>query len=908
MIRCSACGTNVAAGSRYCGGCGAAVAGAATATTTTSVPLSPRTTPAVSGAGAATRPPRSTSTPSGIQDGLYPPGAMLAGRWRIVGLLGRGGMGEVYRADDLTLGQPVALKFLPPGLEKSEDRLARFHNEVRLSRQVSHSNVCRVYDIAEVDGRRFLSMEYVDGEDLSSLLRRIGRPGPDKAIEIARQICAGLAAAHAKGILHRDLKPANIMIDGAGQVRITDFGLAALADDVSGVEVRAGTPDYMSPEQLEGTDVSVRSDIYSLGLVLYELFTGKRAFQAASLPELRELRSSTTPRSPSTVVPDLAPGIERVIERCLEPEPLQRPGSAIQVAAALPGGDPLAAALAAGEIPSPEMVAAAHVEGVPRPAVAIACCVAAVFGLVGLLALADRIFFTGYFAFEKPPQALAVRATEILRQLGHTERPGDRLYGFDVTAQYLRHVEATDRSPTRWNDIGRVRPSPLVFWYRQSPDPITPVSGTGLASATNPPWLRSSAAGVWLDIDGRLLELVVVPPQRDETPPTPAPDWSVLFELAGLDPARFAPVQPSWNPVVNTDARAAWRGTLEGHEDVPLVVEAGAWRGKVHSFEIVAPWTKPTRMGSAGDGASGKALIAALLIILAVIVVASILMVRRNLALGRTDRRGAFRMALFVFLATLGNWAFRAHHVASSQEVGLLARAVGSALLVAGMVWLVYLALEPYVRRFWPQVLISWSRILGGRVRDPLVGRDLLYGVLAGVGSCLLIAVMQLLPQWVGAPAVAPGIGLFGIAFDWSLTFATLLLFLWNALFNPFALLLLLLLLRLLLRREWAAIGVLFLIVTVITALQTPEVPLIWPLWALYWLVFFAVLVRLGVFASVVSMFVTNLVLNAPITLDGSAWFSRQGWAMLLVPAALAAYGCSLAIADRKLLRDPLAG
>ena len=160
---------------------------------------------------------QSHSSSSGIEEGRFPPGTVLAGRYRVLGLLGRGGMGEVYRADDLKLGQPVALKFLPESAARNPDRLARFHSEVRIARQVSHPNVCRVYDIGEIDGAAFLSMEYVDGEDLGSLLRRIGRLPGDKALEIARKLCAGLAAAHDKGVLHRDLKPANIMLDGAAR-------------------------------------------------------------------------------------------------------------------------------------------------------------------------------------------------------------------------------------------------------------------------------------------------------------------------------------------------------------------------------------------------------------------------------------------------------------------------------------------------------------------------------------------------------------------------------------------------------------------------------------------------------------------------------------------------------------------
>jgi len=214
-----------------------------------------------------------------IDDARFVPGTILADRYRIVGLLGKGGMGEVFRADDLKLGQPVALKFLPEHLLSDGAALARFHREVRVARQVSHKNVCRVYDIGEVDGRHFLSMEFIKGEELSSLLRRIGRLPQDKAVQIARQICAGLAAAHDVGFLHRDLKPANVMIDEHGNARILDFGLGGLTEEFGADEMRAGTPAYMSPEQIDAKEQTVRSDIYSLGLVLYELFTGKRALK-----------------------------------------------------------------------------------------------------------------------------------------------------------------------------------------------------------------------------------------------------------------------------------------------------------------------------------------------------------------------------------------------------------------------------------------------------------------------------------------------------------------------------------------------------------------------------------------------------------------------------------------------------
>jgi serine/threonine-protein kinase len=304
--------------------------------------------------------------------GRFVAGTILANRYRIVSLLGVGGMGEVYKAEDLALDQPVALKFLPETFAMSPTALARFHAEVRIARQVSHPNVCRVHDIGDIDGLQFLTMEFIDGEDLASLLRRIGRLPADKALEIARQLCAGLAAAHDAGVLHRDLKPPNVMIDGRGRARITDFGVAALAREVRQEHVIAGTPAYMAPEQLRGDQATVRGDIYALGLVLYELFTGKRAIHASSLTDAERYHSAgSSLTTPSDLVGDLDPNVERVILRCLESDPAARPASAIQVAAALPGGDPLQAALAAGETPSPEMVAAAGSHDAMRPGAAL---------------------------------------------------------------------------------------------------------------------------------------------------------------------------------------------------------------------------------------------------------------------------------------------------------------------------------------------------------------------------------------------------------------------------------------------------------------------------------------------------------------------------------------------------------
>jgi serine/threonine-protein kinase len=220
----------------------------------------PETRPIESGRRASSSSAASSSATSGRpvpDEREMVPGTVLASRYRIVAPLGRGGMGRVYRAEDLKLGQTVALKFLPASLTNDPAWLGRFFAEVRLSREVTHANVCRVHDIVETAGEdggalHFLSMEYVDGENLAALLQRFGRLPTEKALEMCGQIVAGLAAAHAKGVLHRDLKPANVTVDAKEQAKITDFGLAVVADDAVHAAEVAGTPGYMAPELLTG--------------------------------------------------------------------------------------------------------------------------------------------------------------------------------------------------------------------------------------------------------------------------------------------------------------------------------------------------------------------------------------------------------------------------------------------------------------------------------------------------------------------------------------------------------------------------------------------------------------------------------------------------------------------------------
>jgi len=700
------------------------------------------------GSAALTRPASDSGwlTSSGsIDHGRFGPGTILDSRYRILGLLGRGGMGEVYRADDLRLGQPVALKFLPAALSADPGRLAQFHNEVRTARQVSHPNVCRVYDIGEIEGQLFITMEYVDGEDLAALLRRIGRLPEDKAIEIARQICAGLSAAHERGVLHRDLKPANIMLDGAGRVRLMDFSLAA-AGTVT--DIRAGTPAYMAPEQLAGHEVTIRSDIYALGLVLYEIFTGRRAYEAKTLNELLEQHQAGTLTAPTTIVKSLDPAIESAIVRCLDPVPSRRPVSAIAVSAALPGGDPLAAALAAGETPSPEMVAAAGGDAAAlSPAAGAAWLLVAAAGVIATAVIMARYSVLNHVPLNKPAAVLADRADQIRSSLGYTDRSKDHASSFKYELGYFRWSDAQGRGADFWSQISTGRPAVVQYWYRSSPVPLVPVNALEPVTPDDPPPAIAGMTGVTVDAEGKLLRFEAAPPQI-ETPSNATPraaDWAVAFAAAGLDPAQFKESAPSQTPPVFADERRAWTGTLPG-TTIPITIEAAAYRGRPVFFDVVTPWRKPVREPASHQDSSGPQWIMIWLLLGAAAFTAW-----RNLREGRADRRGAFRLAAFMTILVSALWLFEPHVADGAAEQQRFFARVGIALFLGGAMYIVYLGFEPFVRRLWPSMLVGWSRALGGRFLDALMGHDLVVGVASGAALALLgFVVDTVLPMRLG--------------------------------------------------------------------------------------------------------------------------------------------------------------
>lgn len=275
-------------------------------------------------------------------------GQTFASRYKIEGLLGRGGMGVVYRATDTQLDEVVAIKTLPASaMNTSSEDVERFKREIRLARKITHRNVLRTFDYGEAEGFYFISMEFVKGYALADMLEETGHLAPRVALGVARQICRGLEAAHEQGIIHRDIKPQNVLIDHKGEVKLMDFGIARAqeADAMTQQGMIVGTPHYMSPEQVQGKPLDPRSDVYAMGVLIYEMLCGVRPFNASSLTGVLTAHITETPKAPITIRPEIGAELNGVVLRCLAKAPEKRFASAGGLLEALDGlAAPLAAA------------------------------------------------------------------------------------------------------------------------------------------------------------------------------------------------------------------------------------------------------------------------------------------------------------------------------------------------------------------------------------------------------------------------------------------------------------------------------------------------------------------------------------------------------------------------------------
>jgi serine/threonine-protein kinase len=805
-----------------------------------------------------------------LDDACFAPGRIFASRYRIVSLLGRGAMGEVYRAEDLKLGQPVALKLLVAHVARGLDGLRRFVSEVRLARGIAHPNVCRVYDIGEAEEWHYLSMEYVDGETLASLQSRIGRLPSEKALDIARQLCAGLAAAHDRSVLHRDLKPSNIMIDGRGRVRIMDFGLAVPAAEGSVHEV-AGTPAYMAPEQFVGDRVTERTDLYALGLVLYELFTGRRVFAASTLEE--RMRLAFKPP-----VVELGPGIDprlaEIVAACLESDPAKRPRGALAVATVLPGGDPLAAALADGRLLAPEMIAAAAKTGGLRSAVAWTLLAGVVGGTLLVASRAELLTFSPSDV-PKPPEVLAERSRDILVKVGHVADVRDSEFAFHTATDYAQSM-------------------PLRFVYRQSPQHLVPRNMFHAVTESDPPADVYGMATVTLDPSGRLIGFSRISDAgQRETPPTMT--WTDIFGEAGLAEEDFVRVESGRKPLVPHDTLVTWTARLEGSS--PPRVSAGVLGGLPVYFEVADPTAGAMARRSVLSTQRTPAAEALLWILAMFAFAAMTVMARRNLRAGEGDLTGARKLSLVVGSGGVLSAILHAHHVPDPvEEIGLVLGAGGWALVWGGFCWLAYISFEPHVRRLWSGTLISWTRLLAGRVRDPLVGRDVVAGLLAGI-TIVLARMLQLWFAGRGAPTllVVPALE----ALRSTRHFTNIILFeVIDGLQFAVGGLFLLLLLRLVLRKTWIAAGVFLALCTPLLAGSSSAAPdLVFG--AATASLFMTITLRVGLLAGIVMVCSERLLTRLPITLNLNAWYLESSVMVLLLVLAAAIYGFIVTLSGR---------
>lgn len=681
----------------------------------------------------------------------FAPGTLIAGRYVLSCLLGNGGLGVVYRAYDQVLQKPVALKFFRSSLISDRHQLVQ--REVALSQRVSHVNVCRVHDLNIEHDPRFLSMEYIDGEDLDRTLQRVGRILESRALQMASEIAAGLAAAHAMGVLHRDLKPQNIMIDGAGVSRITDFGLGSLVHAHDASDLAGGTFRYMAPELVYGEEATTKSDLFSLGIVFYELYTGIHPLD--SQPHDRISWDSIVP--PSELVPDIDENVERTIMSCLARLPASRPDSAESVCRRLHGES----------IPSSGSDALDDPHASTRTIRSLA--IAAVIAIFASWLAAPHFRLLNQRRIANPHlEAYRQTAIDILHSQSRRVELQEGLVASGVAydAPFVNDRTAPGQT--------------LSYWYRQSDQPLRPQrfvlsrdQHTVRTSFEDPAWNRLAMVGVRINLNGRLVEYRAFP----RLPPQPGAATSVIDELSsnssdGVVPslvsaANHDPVsEPSLDSLSSLDAlfqfagldRNQYEPTLEelaAHSGPTMLASLGSTQvyrarsshGSDESAEVlvqqvgrdVVSFRVQPRIAvqSARSPVNGKKWHSLLHVGFMLSGIIGCLLARRNAARQQIDRRVAWRSSLTIFGFAWVGWYFTASHsLVFEAEFQLIQFGVANAIFWAATQWFLFMSLEPFLRKGNPESLTSWMRLFHGKWRDPLVARDLLLG--SAIGSSLI--------------------------------------------------------------------------------------------------------------------------------------------------------------------------
>jgi serine/threonine-protein kinase len=501
---------------------------------------------------------------------------------------------------------------------------------------------------------------------------------------------------------------------------------------------------------------------------------------------------------------------------------------------------------------------------------------------------------------------LTSRARDILRDLGF-ERGADWSSGVNQVKQSSRYTQRKITDLTKWAEEYKSPPWPLEFWYRESPQAMFSLTDDAI-NLTNPPQTVPGMKSIVVDLRGKLLKLVATPPARGKGGVEAAADWGALFRAAGLDLAQFKEIAPRWTVNAQSDIRRAWTGPYAGAKDIEVRVEAAAFEGNPVYFEVLWPWQtqeEPEARRSLYERIYSTTFTSQLVIIL----IAAILVARYNWKAGRGDRRGSLRASAFLGALYFGGWVLGTHHNFGNfdGEFDAIGRAVANALFTTALSWTLYLALEPWVRRYWPESLVTWSRILQGNWRDPMVGRDILYGLLAS--AVYLSAIMLFIYA-----AIRQGGGLdddFGVqnlmGFNWVL--GRLIGGVRTSVTGSLQFFLVLFLLRALLKRQWLA-GLMFVVLwTAAGSSGAIRSGIVWYLpVALFTTIYgtlLLVLIRYGLFAVAVAVFAVDTTISLVLTSNFAAWYGLSSWIMLAALVGLALFGFKLSLGDRPLIAAP---
>jgi len=625
--------------------------------------------------------------------------------------------------------------------------------------------------------------------------------------------------------------------------------------------------------------------------VLYELFTGKTAFTGKGIEELQRQRESHPSTTPATLVPDLGARVERAILRCLEPDSKLRPATALEVSASLPGGDPLGEALAAGETPSPEMVAAAGSNETMRPALAVGLLVTALVSIGIVLWLTPMIHMLGHVMLGHGPEELLVRARDTVRAMGYPAAAADSAASFGYERGYAALVAAPHRRPDRATLIRALasEPAPIYFSYEQSASPLLRESSTMGEDLAYGTAATLGLASLDLDLAGRLRRFAAMP----TLPSRPAeqhavPDWDAAFRAAGLGRNEFTPAPPA-DAGVGADMSAAWTGRLPVSH-TPVRVEASGLNGQITQFEVRFPWSEARRRFSAPP-TNQPSTLADFTNVAVEIGVAFVAWL--NWKQRRADTRGALRFG--VYAATI----FIAFSMLNRSP---LVPALGIFVLFA----CIYLAVEPWARRVWPHAMVVWARVLEGRFRDPLVGRDLLV-----VAACVTLDyALQRTIGWSMGWYLEPSVAVparFGLTLQNLLggqaMLATLLGPLVAGVFVGMAWFTVLLVGKIVFRRTWLAAFVFFLLFGIAVGanyvIEQDWLAITQWCFELGFLLFLTV--RFGPFAASLFSTLSLLIDHSILTYDFGAWYGQSSLVATVILVAIALYGYYTALGGKPL-------